>query len=174
MNRAVLLLNQNYEPLNVCRARRAIILLIKGKAEVLVHLPEAIRTQRLAFPRPTVIRMLYHVRRPWPEVKLSRQEIFVRDNFTCQYCGAHAVELTVDHVVPRHLGGTRRWENLVTACRFCNLRKGSRTPREANMRLLSRPARPRSTFHHLVLQMSTGRADPSWAPFLPALAAARR
>ena len=174
MNRAVLLLNQNYEPLNVCRARRAIVLLIKGKAEVLAHLPEAIATQRLALPRPTVIRMLYQVRRRWPEVRLSRAEIFVRDDFTCQYCGARAVELTVDHVVPRHLGGKRRWENLVTACRFCNFRKGSRTPREANMRLLSRPVRPRSAFRHLVLQMTAGRTHPSWTPFLPRLAVARR
>jgi 5-methylcytosine-specific restriction endonuclease McrA len=174
VNRAVLLLNQNYEPLNVCRARRAIVLLMKGKAEMLAHLPEAVRTQRLAIPRPTVIRMLYQVRRPWPQVKLSRREIFVRDRFTCQYCGASAIELTVDHVVPRHLGGTRRWENLVTACRFCNLRKANRTPRQANMRLLTQPARPRSAFRHLVWQLAAGRAHPSWAPFLPEPALARR
>lgn len=169
MSAAVLLLNQNYEPLNVCQWRRALTLVVKGKAELLVQHPDAVRTVRSLYPRPLVIKLLYHVRRPRPEVKLSRREIFVRDNFTCQYCGTQVGMLTVDHVVPRHLGGRRRWENLVTACRRCNLFKGSRTPHSARMRLLSSPLRPRVPIYHVIRQMTRGHVHPSWVPFLPGI-----
>ncbi len=166
MSGAVLLLNQNYEPLHVCRTRRAVGLLIKGKAEAIVQHEQGIRSPRQIFPRPAVIRMLYHVRRPRPQVKLSRREVFVRDDHTCQYCGANGSNLTVDHVIPRRMGGKRRWENLVTACLHCNLRKAGRTPREANMRLHRPPRRPRSAMYHTIFQMTSGRMDPTWAPYV--------
>ncbi len=166
MTGPVLLLNQNYEPLNVCITRRAVVLLAKGKAEILERHAHSIQTCRQYFPRPAVIRMLYQVQRPRPVAKLCRREIFIRDAYTCQYCSARTDDLTVDHVIPRRLGGTRCWENLVTACRHCNLRKGSRTPRGADMRLARMPERPRMSMHHRILQLATGRLHPTWEPYL--------
>ncbi len=172
MNEPVLLLNQNYEPLNVCRTRRAIVLLSKGKAELLENGRAPIYSVRQLYPRPSVIRMLYHVRRPRPTVRLSRREVFVRDRYRCQYCAETIVEPTVDHVVPRRLGGRRRWENLVTACRHCNLRKAGRTPRDAGMHLLRQPRRPKSAIAHLVWHVAGGSVDPAWQPYLPQLESA--
>ena len=162
MNEPVLLLNQNYEPLNVCRTRRAIVLLSKGKAELLANGRAPIQSARQLYPRPSVIRMLYHVRRPRPTVRLSRREVFVRDEYLCQYCAETTIEPTVDHVIPRRLGGRRRWENLATACRRCNLRKAGRTPHEAGMRLLRQPRRPKSAIAHLVRHVAGDSVDPTW------------
>ena len=168
MDTPVLLLNQNYEPLNVCRVRRAIVLLAKGKAEPLAHHERPLRTPAREVPRPSVIRLRYYVRRPRPTIKLSRREVLVRDAHTCQYCGTRGTDMTIDHVKPRRLGGRRRWDNLVTACRPCNLRKAGRTPLGANMRLLRRPTHPRSPYSHLVGRFFNGRLDLAWAPYLPA------
>jgi 5-methylcytosine-specific restriction endonuclease McrA len=145
MNEPVLLLNANYEPLNVCRTRRALGLLIMGKAEVLHNGRGVVRTVRADYPRPSVIRLGYMVHRPRPSVHLNKREILRRDNHTCQYCGTRSKRLTIDHVVPRHRGGDHSWTNLVTACADCNLKKGGRTIREAGMRLLRRPEEPRQT-----------------------------
>ena len=172
MNEPVLLLNQNYEPLNVCRTRRAIVLLSKGKAELLANGRAPIQSARQLYPRPSVHRMLYHVRRPRPTVRLSRREVFVRDEYLCQYCAETTIEPTVDHVVPRRLGGRRRWENLATACRRCNLRKAGRTPHEAGMRLLRQPRRPKSAIAHLVRHVAGASVDPTWRPYLPRLESA--
>lgn len=163
----VLLLNQNYEPLNVCRVRRAIVLLAKGKAEPLAHHERPLRTPAREVPRPSVIRLRYYVRRPRPTIKLSRREVLVRDAHTCQYCGTDGTDMTIDHVLPRRLGGRRRWDNLVTACRPCNLRKAGRTPSGANMRLRRQPTHPRSPYSHLLGRFITGALDPAWAPYLP-------
>ena len=132
----VLVLNHNYQPLHVCNTRRALILLYLGKAEVVENGRGYVRAPSRLFPRPSVIRLNRTVSRPYPRVKLSKKEIFRRDNFTCQYCGRLSRHLTVDHVVPRHRGGTPTWDNLVSACHVCNRRKGGRTPQEANMKLL--------------------------------------
>ena len=164
----VLLLNQNYEPLNVCRVRRAIVLLAKGKAEPLAHHERPLRTPSRDFPRPSVIRLRYYVRRPLPTIKLSRREVLVRDAHTCQYCGTNGADMTIDHVMPRRLGGRRRWDNLVTACRPCNLRKAGRTPSGANMRLRRQPVHPRYPYSHLLVRFINGALDPSWAPYLQA------
>src|SRR3972149_5171620 len=110
---AVLVLNQNYEPLNVCNARRAFVLVDRGKAEVLEHADGAIlRSPRYVFRLPSVIRLIYMIKRPQPQMRLSRKEIFTRDRFTCQYCGKQTRDLTLDHVVPRHRGGDHDWEHL--------------------------------------------------------------
>ena len=103
---SVLVLNQNYEPLNVCNARRAFVLVDRGKAEVLEHGEGGIRTTRFVFSLPSVIRMVYMIRRPRPQMRLSRREIFNRDRYTCQYCGRQTRELTLDHILPRHRGGS--------------------------------------------------------------------
>ena len=168
MDTPVLLLNQNYEPLNVCRVRRAIVLLAKGKAEPLAHHKRPLRTPVREVPRPSVIRLRYYVRRPRPTIKLSRREVLVRDAHTCQYCGTRGTDMTIDHVKPRRLGGRRRWDNLVTACRPCNLRKAGRTPLGANMRLLPAADAPAFTVFAPDRPVFNGRLDPAWAPYLPA------
>ena len=162
----VLVLNQNYEPLNVCHFRRAHVLVDKGKAELLESYGRSIRTAGGVLPRPCVVRMNYYVRRPLPSVKLTRREVFARDGHTCQYCGQSQVDLTIDHVTPKRLGGKRRWENLVSACRQCNRRKGGRSPREAGMRLTRSPRRPVVSVGKLIVQRANGQLDRSWMPFL--------
>ena len=144
-NLPVLVLNQNYEPLNICRARRAIVLLYQGKAEMLEDGSGFIHSVSSIFSLPSVIRLAYMIKRPRPERKLTRLEIFNRDQYTCQYCGKETRQLTLDHVIPRHRNGHHTWENIVSACIPCNRRKAGRTPEQAGMRLLHRPSPPRGS-----------------------------
>lgn len=144
MHTPVLVLNHNFQPLHVCSTRRAIVLLILGKAEVIENGRGYVRAPKDVFLRPSVIRLNQTVRRPYPRVRLSKKEIFRRDNYTCQYCGRSSNHLTVDHIIPRHRGGGHSWDNLVSACPSCNRRKGGRTPQEANMRLLQPAYEPRA------------------------------
>jgi 5-methylcytosine-specific restriction endonuclease McrA len=162
----VLVLNQNYEPLNVCNARRAFVLVDRGKAEVLEHGKGGIKTARYVFKLPSVIRMIYLIRRPRPKMRLSRREIFARDKHLCQYCGKTTRELTLDHVLPRHRGGRHEWENLVSACKNCNHRKAGRTPQEARMKLLQQPYAPRVSSYYVVHRYLDGREE--WRKFIPA------
>jgi 5-methylcytosine-specific restriction endonuclease McrA len=149
MNEPVLLLNANFEPLNVCTTRRAIGLVLKGKAELLLNGRGFIHTVRKDYPRPSVIRLGYMIKRPRPKVRLSKREVFRRDNHACQYCGARVSRLTLDHVMPRHRGGQHDWLNLVTACPSCNLKKGGRTIDEARMSLRHMPIEPRASALYL-------------------------
>lgn len=142
LDTAVLVLNQNYEPLNVCNAYRAFVLVHRGKAEVLEPGEGALRSPSLTFSLPSVIRLVYFIRRPRPQMHLSRRDVFLRDRHTCQYCGRQTRDLTLDHVTPRHRGGRHEWENVVAACKICNHRKGNRTPEEAHLTLLRPPFRP--------------------------------
>src|SRR3989304_7254420 len=114
MNEPVLVLNRNFEPMHVCNTRRAVGLIMVGKAEIVENGRGYIRTVNDHFPRPSVIRLKYLVRRPRPHVKLSKREILRRDDYRCQYCGEEHGRLTIDHVTPRHSGGSHSWENLVT------------------------------------------------------------
>ncbi len=149
MHEPVLVLNANYEPLNVCNMQRAIGLLLAGKARLLEDGRGWIHTSRTRYPKPSVIKLENMVRRPRPRVKLSKREIFRRDNYTCQYCGRQTHHLTIDHVIPRHRGGGHRWDNLVAACPACNRRKGGRTHTEAGMTLRHRPGEPQATASYL-------------------------
>lgn len=167
MNRSVLVLNQNYEPLNICGVRRALIMLLDGKAEILETHPEALRASSRAFPWPSVIRMTYLIRRPRPRVKLTRREIFIRDAFTCQYCGRQGGDLTIDHINPRSLGGGHSWENLVTACKGCNHRKGGKTLHQCKMMLRTVPHEPRAGMYYTIERRLDTRLDHSWEKFLP-------
>ena len=124
----VLVLNQNYEPLNIARVRRAVVLVMRGKAEMLENGTGVIRTATEIIPAPSVICLAYLVKRPRQQKKLSRHEVFQRDRYTCQYCGTETKDLTLDHVFPRHRGGRQDWENVVSACRKCNSRKAGHTP----------------------------------------------
>ncbi len=123
-NAPVLVLNQNFEPLNVCNARRALVLVLGGKAEVLELNHQIVHTPSMSIHCPSVIRLAHLIRRPQPRARLSRKEVFIRDNYTCQYCGMRTRDLTLDHVKPRSKGGPHTWENLVSACKSCNHRKG--------------------------------------------------
>lgn len=149
MNGPVLVLNGNYEPLHVCTTKRAMGLILSGKAVVVENGRGFIRTVSTTYERPSVIRLVFVVRRPAPCVRLTKREILRRDEYRCQYCGREVPHLTVDHVVPRHRGGEHCWENLVAACPQCNRRKGGRTLEEARMRLLRPPFEPRPTARYL-------------------------
>lgn len=164
MNEPVLLLNANFEPLNVCTTRRAIGLVLKGKAELLLNGRGYIRTVRKQYPRPSVIRLGYMIKRPRPRVRLSKREIFRRDDHSCQYCGSRSGRLTVDHIMPRHRGGEHNWLNLVTACPSCNLKKGGRTLDEAHMALRRKPREPRASA--LYLYGAHLPANLEWRQFL--------
>ncbi len=163
----VLVLNSNYEPLNVCTLRRAMALVLLGKAEVIHHRDTPLRTVRGHNQAPSILKMRYPVRRPMPELRLSRHSILARDNYTCQYCGVKGRDLTIDHVVPRWAGGPHTWDNLVACCRRCNLKKGDKTPAQAHMKLTRRPKRP-----HFVPYLSLpiylkARAREEWQLYLP-------
>src|SRR5918999_1863961 len=124
----VLVLNATYEPINVCTVRRAAVLVLKEKAEVLERSDGALRSERLTLERPTVIRLITYVRVPRDahRRKITRKAVFARDRWTCQYCGQERGKLTVDHVIPRSKGGAQSWDNIVTCCAPCNRRKGDR------------------------------------------------
>ena len=149
MNEPVLVLNANFEPLNVCSTRRAVGLLVAGRAEMLVNGRGYAHTVRLTYPRPSIIRLGHMIKRPRPRGPLTKREIFRRDGFACQYCGTRGGRLTIDHVIPRHRGGDHSWSNLVTACAGCNLRKGGRTLPEARMVLLRPVQEPHASAHYL-------------------------
>lgn len=167
MNGAVLVLNQNYEPLNVCNVRRAIVLVFDGKAEVLETSGLVISSATRSWPSPSVIRMVALIHRPRPRVKLTRREVFIRDGYTCQYCGRRGGDLTIDHVVPKSRGGGHTWENLVSACKTCNHRKGGRLPNEARMTLTVPPAEPRASRYYTIERRVEGGLDDAWEKFLP-------
>jgi len=143
-NYPVLVLNQSYEPLAVCRARRAIVLIYEGKAEMVENGRGYVRSIQTTMELPSVIRLARMVKRPHRERKMSRHEIFRRDNYTCQYCGIQSHHLTLDHIMPRFRGGPHTWENVVSCCAECNRKKAGRTPAEANMKLLSVPGPPKN------------------------------
>ena len=142
MSQQVLVLNGNYEPINVCDIRRALNLVICDKATLVANGRGWIHTSLLAYPLPSVIRLNKMVHRPRHKIRPVRKEIFRRDNYTCQYCGKHPLHLTIDHIIPKHKGGIQSWENSVTACPNCNHRKGGRSLEESGMHLIKTPKYP--------------------------------
>lgn len=171
MTSSVLVLNATYEPLNVVSLRRAIVLLLKDKAEVVESTERYIRARGLSLPEPQVIRLVYYVRVPYTlNVPLTRRTIILRDNCACQYCGRQLTreEATVDHVVPKSRGGVTAWDNVVCACRACNMRKGARTLAEAGMSLLEPPERPK--YLALVLLVES-HANQGWQKYITRLGA---
>ena len=162
----VLVLNATYEPISVVSVRRAVVLLLKEKAELIEAAEAQLRAERLTIPMPLVIRLVYYVRIPYRvSLPVTRRTVLARDHYTCQYCGRQPPrkELTIDHILPRSREGCTAWENVTTACQRCNGRKGNRTPEEANMCLLSRPARPR----YVAMAMVEGtRFRQSWDKYM--------
>jgi 5-methylcytosine-specific restriction endonuclease McrA len=149
MEAPVLVLNANFEPINVCDTRRAVGLIMSEKATLILDGRGVIHTISANYPRPSVIRLQKMVNRPRPQLKMTRREIFRRDNFTCQYCGRHMPDLTIDHVLPRHLGGKHIWLNVVTACPTCNHRKGGRRLDESGMSLIHLPTEPPNSARYI-------------------------
>ena len=167
MNAQVLVLNQNYEPLNICNVKRALVMVLMGKAEILEQNGLVLHTIDHDFRAPSVIRLSALIKRPRPQVKLTRREVFIRDGYTCQYCGLQTRDLTLDHVIPKSRHGAHTWENLVSACKSCNHRKGGKTVQEARMRLLHEPVQPRAgAYYTIQRKLGQGLRD-EWEKFLP-------
>ena len=157
-----LLLNASFEPLCVVPARRAVVLVLKEKAEILHRNGAEFRSERRAVPVPTVIRLVHYVRVPYrAAAPLSRRAVFARDGHRCQYCAKPAENL--DHVMPRSRGGPHTWENVVASCRACNARKEDRLPVECGMLLRRVPVAPHATTSLIV---SAGPLDPAWHEYL--------
>src|ERR1041384_2126548 len=167
LQKPVLVLNASYEPINICGARRALVLVLKGVASAEEQAAPAIHSARNAMLLPSVIRLLEYRRIPRQTRALSRKNILMRDRYTCQYC--HRVlpsaELTLDHVIPRSRSGESAWENLVACCHHCNNKKGSRTPEEAGMKLARQP-KPFSLHTSRHLMRMLGRGDAQWRKYL--------
>ena len=166
VNLPVLVLNQNYEPLNICRVRRAVMLIHSGKAEMLENGSGFIHSANALFSVPTVIKLEHQIKRPRPQRKLTRLEVFNRDDYTCQYCGKETHQLTLDHVIPRYQSGMHTWENITSACIPCNRRKAGRTPEQAGMKLLHHPTRP-TNGSPLFIPRNQIQAHREWQKYLP-------
>ncbi len=162
LNSNVLLLNQNFVPLTVCTARRAVVMVWTGKAETIESTEMYVHSVSMSFDIPSIIRLLVFVKIPYRwNIQLTKQNILNRDHGKCQYCGRNEGPMTVDHVIPRSNGGSETWGNLVCACSVCNNKKGDRTPQEAGMNLTKKPKKPSIgslLFSHKVYINSTWRA----------------
>ena len=162
----MLVLNATFEPINVCTVRRAIVLLLKARAEVLEQGAATLHSERAKFARPTVIRLTTYVRVPRDahRRKITRRAVFARDQWTCQYCGARS-NLTVDHVIPRSKGGASSWENIVASCAPCNRRKGNALLRQSGMSLSRQPRTPSP---HVFIQVASPTIPAAWRAYLAA------
>ena len=159
-----LLLNASFEPLCVVPMRRAVVLVLKEKAEIVARNGAVLHSERAELPVPAVIRLHHFVRVPYRNrVPLSRRAVFARDGHRCQYCNRTAEN--IDHVVPRSRGGPHAWDNVVASCRACNSRKEDRLLSEVDLRLCRTPREPKAS---LWIVASAGSIDPAWEPFLPA------
>jgi len=167
MQAPVLVLNASYEPINICAARRAIVLVLKGLAMPEEENGHFLHAARLAMRVPSVIRLLEYRRIPHQTRALSRKNILLRDRNTCQYCGVvlSSSDLTLDHVVPRSRGGSSTWENLVACCHPCNRRKGNHLLGETEMKLMKEP-RPFTLHTSRHIMRMIGRSDIKWRKYL--------
>jgi 5-methylcytosine-specific restriction endonuclease McrA len=162
MSRA-LVLNASFEPLCVVATRRALILVLDDKAELVSDTGRSFHSARAAFPEPSVVRLVSYVRVPYrTRVALNRRAIFLRDNHRCQYCGAAAEN--IDHVVPRSRGGLHAWDNVVAACRPCNARKEDRLLSEVTSMRLRRP--PSAPTGRVWMLLAMGGMRPEWREYL--------
>ena len=160
----VLVLNANFQPINVCTIRRAVGLMLLQKASLIMDGRGEIHSATSSFPRPSIIRLQHIIQRPRPHVSLTRKEILRRDNYTCQYCGKHTLDLTIDHVIPHIHGGTHTWDNVVAACPSCNHRKGSLPLSETHMQLLRLPKEPPMSANYIFGKYLPANSE--WEPYL--------
>jgi 5-methylcytosine-specific restriction endonuclease McrA len=167
MQTPVLVLNASYEPINICAARRAIVLVLKGLAMPEEENGHDLHAARITMRVPSVIRLLEYRRIPHQTRALSRKNILLRDRNICQYCGVvlPSGELTLDHVIPRSRGGSSTWENLVACCHSCNRRKGNHMLGETDMKLMKEP-RPFTLHTSRHIMRMIGRSDVKWRKYL--------
>jgi 5-methylcytosine-specific restriction endonuclease McrA len=165
MGGRVLVLNATYEPINVCTVRRAVVLLLKEKAELLERGRWELRSENSTLARPVVIRLMSYVSVPRDahRRKITRRAVFARDSWTCQYCGSRS-NLTVDHVIPRSKGGASNWENIVASCAPCNRRKGDALLRQVGMSLQRKPRRPNP---QVFIHVASPSIPTAWRAYLP-------
>lgn len=171
---SVLVLNYSFEPLHFTNARRAITLVLAGKAENLEPSPRVIRSPSVSLRLPAVIRLAVFIRKPFLErVAFNKKNILRRDNNVCQYCGRRGERLTVDHVTPRSKGGETNWTNVVAACLRCNLQKGNRALAESGLSLIRHPSHPQFLFSiHLSRHPHAGFFLDTWRKYLTTIPAA--
>jgi 5-methylcytosine-specific restriction endonuclease McrA len=160
-----LVLNATYEPINVCSVRRATVLVLKARAEIIERSDRRLHSESMTMPRPIVIRLTTYVRIPRDahRRKITRRAVFARDRWTCQYCGGVRGTLTIDHVIPRSRGGTSEWENIVACCAPCNRRKGDLLLSRAGMELLRQPKAPNP---QVFVHVASATIHPSWEQYL--------
>ena len=160
----MLVLNQSYEPLSICNVRKAVILIILNKAQIVSNKANKyLHSSYKSISWPSVIRLNKFVSVPYKKVVLTRKNILKRDQYKCAYCGRGDLPLTVDHIIPRSRGGEEIWENLVSACVVCNNRKSNQTLEEANLKLRIKPYKPN---YIVFMSSSIGKMEDSWRPFL--------
>ena len=160
---SILVLNNDYTPLNITNLKRAFNLLYKGKAEVITfNENKPILTELRDYVRPTIIRLLKYISIPFRRVTLNRQNLFRRDQHQCLYCGDNR-NLTIDHVIPKSKGGKNTWKNLVTCCQRCNTKKDNLSPAEAGLKLRYTPYRP--TYHQFLRRVN-GYFHHDWVTYL--------
>ena len=166
MGGRVLVLNATFEPINVCTVRRAVVLVLKAKAELVERGHSELHSENSTVARPVVIRLITYVSVPRDahRRKITRRAVFARDSWTCQYCGSRT-SLTVDHVIPRSKGGASSWENIVASCAPCNRRKGNALPRQAGMQLRKQPRTPSQ---HVFIQVASPTIPAAWRQYLAA------
>jgi 5-methylcytosine-specific restriction endonuclease McrA len=158
-----LVLNYDYSPVGVCTVERAFLLIYRDKAEQVQAFENfELRTVSRSFSMPAVVRLLRYVNIPYKSVELTRNNIFKRDGFECQYCGSES-DLTLDHVIPRSKGGPSNWKNLVTACKTCNAQKGNFSPEQAGLPLKQAPFKPS---YVMFLRDFSGFEFDEWRPYL--------
>jgi len=163
MTRRALVLNATYEPLSIVSARRALVLIIRDKADMVEESPDTWHAEVRSFEVPSVVRLRSYVKVPYTRrVPLTRNAVFARDKHRCQYCRGPAESL--DHVIPRAKGGGHTWENVVACCRRCNIRKGSRLPADIGFKLAKSPTAP--TYQGWLFATLGRVQDPAWAPYL--------
>jgi len=163
----VLVLNSDYEPLNICNARRAVNMLLMGKVEVVHESSRRLHSTARTLALPSVVRLRCHIKRPRPQLKLSRRSILARDDYTCQYCGHKGNDMTVDHVIPKRMGGPSSWENLLCCCRKCNSKKGDKTVSQVGFTINSKPIKPRYVPFISYTKFLAGARDEVWRMYLP-------
>lgn len=169
MHSRTLVLDSAWRPHRITSCRRAITLLLSGKAELIESYDEEIKSMTFAIKVPAVIRLVRKILGLRTNfVKFSRINVLARDNWSCQYCGVRreSHDLQFEHVIPRCQGGKTAWENIVMACRSCNMRKGNKTPDQAGMKLLRQPAKPKSA-PEILVRLEFGKSIPeAWRSFL--------
>ena len=163
LNKKVLLLNSSYEPLNIVNAKKAIIMMLLDKVDYVEKTNIFINSVNSKLLLPSIVKLKSYIYIKKRKLSLTRKNIFIRDNYICQYCNKKECQLTIDHVVPKYKGGRDSWENLVSACSSCNLKKGNNYVEDINMQLLKKPIKPSYILH---LQKYADKDHSTWKPYL--------